>query len=111
MFARFIQYGKKLHWFTIRFSCWELISKYTCRIHVQFDQAKKGPKLQTTGLPSSGLYVLSWVVIEKSIILKQWKEANTDLPTPKRQKSRDSEVRAGKSSIEVGQSCEMSQIS
>ena len=70
MFARFIQYGKKLHWFTIRFSCWELISKYTWRIHVQFDQVKKGPKLQTTGLPSSGLYVLSWVVIEKSIILK-----------------------------------------
>ena len=37
---------------------------------MQFDQVKKGPKLQTTGLPSSGLYVLSWVVIEKSIILK-----------------------------------------
>ena len=50
-------------------------------------------------------------MIKKSIILKQWKEVNTDLPNPKRQKSRDSELRAGKSNIEVGQSCEMSQIS
>ena len=72
---------------------------------------KKGPTLLTTGLPSSRLYILSWVVIKNSIILKQWKEANTDLPTPIWQKSRDTEVRAGKRSIEVGPSCDMSQIS